>query len=105
VGTSLLTWTLNTVTQGTLNTMLQAAGANLIADTAGNSLSGGSNFSRTLKILWGDFTGDGVVNAADLSGVNNRTTLPYNLFADINGDGVVNAADVDLVRKRLGRRL
>ena len=105
VGTSLLTWTLNTVTQGTLSTVLQAAGANLIADTAGNSLSGGSNFSRTLKILWGDFTGDGVVNAADLSGVTNRTTQPYNLFADLDGDGLVNGADVAIVRRRLGSRL
>ncbi|MFN6103059.1 MAG: dockerin type I domain-containing protein, partial [Planctomycetaceae bacterium] len=105
VGTSVLTWTINTVTQGTLNTVLQAAGANLIADTAGNSLSGGSNFSRTLRILWGDFTGDGVVNAADLSGVTNRTTQPYNLFADLDGDGLVNGADVAIVRRRLGSRL
>jgi subtilisin-like proprotein convertase family protein len=105
VGTSLLTWSINTVSQGTLNTVLRASGPNFIADTAGNRLSGGTDFTRTLRILWGDFTGDGIVNAADLSGVSNRTTQPYNLFADINGDGVVNATDVDLVRQRLGRRL
>jgi hypothetical protein len=105
LGTSLLTWSINTVSQGTLNTVLRASGLNFIADTAGNRLLGGTNFTRTLRILWGDFTGDGVVNAADLSGVSSRTTQPYNLFADINGDGVVNATDVGLVRQRVGRRL
>jgi subtilisin-like proprotein convertase family protein/subtilisin family serine protease len=105
LGTTLLTWTVSPVTQGTLNTVLRASGLNFIADTASNRLSAGTDFTRTLRILWGDFTGDGVVNAADLSGVSNRTALPYNLFADINGDGVVDATDVALVRQRLGRRL
>ena len=105
LGTALVTWTIDPVAQGRLNTVLRATGPNFIGDTAGNRLSGGTDYLRSLRILWGDFTGDGVVNSADLSGVNNQTIRPYNLFADLNGDGLVNTSDVAIVRRRLGTRL
>jgi hypothetical protein len=58
-----------------------------------------------LRILFADYTGDGMVNSADLSGVYSRTTRPYDLFADIDGNGVVNSLDVGAVRRRIGARL
>ena len=98
VGTNTLLWTINPVSSGTVSTTLAASGPNGISDAAGNALGGGIQFSRTFNVLGGDFNDDGVVNAADLSGVNAVIQgSVYNIFADLNGDGVVNNADAQLI--------
>ena len=51
-------------------------------------MTGGAGFNQNLKILWGDFNDEGIVNASDLTLVNNARSQPYNIFADVNGDGV-----------------
>jgi hypothetical protein len=76
--------------------------ANAITDKAGNPLSGGVDFNQNLKILYGDFNDDGVVNAQDLVLVNAARPQPYNVFADINGDGLVDINDVMVVRQQIG---
>jgi hypothetical protein len=102
LGTNTLTWTFGAITNATLSTSLTGSGANAIKDAAGNGLAGGAGFSEAFSVLYGDFNGDGVVNASDGVLVNNARSQPYNLFADINGDGVVNATDVNIVRTRIG---
>jgi hypothetical protein len=81
---------------------LAGSGANAIKDAAGNALAGGSGFSQAFSVLYADFNGDGVVNASDLTLVNNARLAPYNILADINGNGVVDATDVNIVRTRIG---
>jgi Dockerin type I domain len=105
VGTTTLTWTISPVSIGIFSTALVGSGANVIADQESNPLAGGSGFTQSLPILWGDFNGDGVVNAQDLVGVNNARSGAYNIFADMNGDGVVNVADVEIVRLQVGTSL
>ncbi len=105
LGTNTLTWTISAVPEGNLSTVLAGTGGNTIADAAGNALAGGSGFTQNLKILWGDYNDDGVVNAQDLILLGEASTQPYNIFADLNGDGVVNAADVQAARLRVGTSL
>jgi Big-like domain-containing protein/dockerin type I repeat protein len=102
LGTNTLTWTFGAITNATLSTVLAGSGANAIKDTAGNGLAGGTGFSQAFSVLYGDFTGDGAVTAADLLGVTAATKQAYNLFADINGDGVVNTADATIVKVQEG---
>jgi len=80
---------------------LVETGPNAI-QSAGGALTG-SNTSAGLKILEGDSNDDGVINASDLTLVNNARSAPYNIYADINGDGVVNVADVMIVRTQDGQ--
>jgi hypothetical protein len=101
LGTNTLTWTFAGVTNGNLATALATSGPNAI-QSAGGTL-GGSNTSFALKILQGDMTDDGVVNASDLTLVNNARSAAYNIFADINGDGVVDSTDVTIVRTKIGQ--
>ena len=105
LGTDTLTWSIDPVVKGTLNAALAGAGPDALKDAGGNALNGGAGFSRAIKILWGDFNDDGLVNASDLVGVNNATIGPYSNFADMNGDGLVNVADVQVVRTRVGTSL
>ncbi len=56
-------------------------------------------------MLWGDYNDDGIVNAADVAGVNFITQFAYNPFADMNGDGIVDASDVQIVRTQIGQTL
>ncbi len=102
LGTNTLTWTFTGITNATLSTTLAGSGANAIKDAGGNALAGGSGFSQAFSVLYGDFTGDGVVTAADLLGVGAAEKQAYNVFADLNGDGVVNAADVTIVKAQQG---
>jgi hypothetical protein len=79
---------------------------NALTDALGGALAGGAGFAQTIKVLWADFNDDGVVNASDLTLVNNaRSPAPYNIFADLNGDGVVNLTDVQIVRLQTGTTL
>jgi len=87
---------------GSLTATLAGSGSNALKDANGHELSNGAGFSHALKVLWGDFNDDGVVNSKDESLVNTATHNPYNILADMNGDGIVNANDVQIVRTRIG---
>jgi hypothetical protein len=102
-GTNTLTWSFAPIDNlpSTITKILGTT-ANAVTDIAGNPLAGGSDFSQTLKVLYGDFNDDGVVNASDLVLVNRAVSMAYNVFADINGDGIVDANDVTAVRSRIG---
>jgi hypothetical protein len=105
LGTTTLTWTISPLALGDFPTTLAGSGANALQDAAGNALAGGAGFSRNLKVLYGDFNDDGVVNTLDFTQVNAARSLPYNIFADMNGDGVVNTTDVQIVRTQEGSSL
>lgn len=105
LGTNTLTWSINPVGLGALTLALSGSGSSPLADGSGNPLNGGAPFLQNLKVLWGDFNDDGVVSAADLVGINNSISGPYNIFADLNGDGVVNTADLQIARSRVGTSL
>ena len=103
LGTNTLTWTFPGITNsaGMVAAALATTGPDAI-QSAGGALTG-ANTSENLKILEGDATDDGIVNAADLVLVNNARSAAYNIFADINGDGVVNLTDVTIVRNQTGQ--
>jgi len=61
-----------------------------------------SGFSQAFSVLYGGFTGDGVVTAADMLGVPVAEKTTYNVFADLSGDGVVNTADLAIVKAQQG---
>jgi hypothetical protein len=105
LGTTTLTWTISPLTLGSFPTTLAGTGPNAIKDAGGNALGSGAGFNQTVKVLYGDFNDDGVVNALDLSQVNAARSLVYNLYADMNGDGVVNTTDVLIVRAQEGSTL
>ena len=103
LGTNTLTWTFSPISQGSFTAFLEGSGSNALTDAAGHGLGNGEGFTQAMKVLWGDFNGDGVVNAKDLTSVtavSNTTT--YNVYADVNGDGKVTAADVAIVQSRQG---
>jgi hypothetical protein len=85
--------------------VLSANGGNALKDAAGNALNGGTDVSQNVKLLWGDFNDDGVVNASDLVGVNTARAGGYNIFGDMNGNGSVDANDVNVVRREIGQSL
>jgi hypothetical protein len=111
LGTKTLTWTIDPVSIASFTLTLAQSGPNAVKDAAGNPLTG--NSGQSLRVLWGDFNDDGIVDAADLMGVNVARVegafgieVPaYNLFADLNGDGVLDAADVQIVRTQIGATL
>jgi hypothetical protein len=63
LGTSTLTWTISPLARGNFSTTLAGSGPNALQDGGGNGLTGGAGFSQNLKILYGDFNDDGVVNS------------------------------------------
>jgi hypothetical protein len=86
--------------------MLSLAGASPISgiqDIYGTPMA--SSFTKSIDILPGDFNGDGVVSAADMTAVNNATVQPYNFLADLNGDGKVDINDVKIARAAIGTKL
>jgi hypothetical protein len=105
LGTTTLTWTISPLTLGSFPTTLAGTGANAIKDGTGNPLASGAGFSQTVKVLYGDFNDDGVVNALDFSQVNAARSSAYNIYADMNGDGVVNTTDTQIVRTQEGSTL
>jgi photosystem II stability/assembly factor-like uncharacterized protein len=105
LGTTTLTWTISPLTNVNVVTVLSANGANALKDAVGNPLNGGTDVSQNVKLLWGDFNDDGVVNASDLVGVNTARAGAYNIFGDMNGNGSVDANDVNVVRKEIGQSL
>jgi hypothetical protein len=105
LGTNTLTWTISPLALGNFPATLAGSGANALKDTAGTALAGGAGFSQNLKILYGDFNDNGVVNLQDQVLEAAATSAPYNIFADMDGDGVVSSADCLLVRSRSGSSL
>ena len=61
--------------------------------------------SKAFSVLPGDFNGDGVVSAADMTGVNNEMGQAYDVWADLNGDGTVDINDVKVARTKIGTKL
>ena len=107
--TNTLTWHFPAKAKGTFSASLANSGANALKDASGNPIP---SFSQAFNVLYGDFTGDGVVNAADETGVRASLTPPYqlnaanyNIFADLSGDGIVNLIDVGITRTRKGQAL
>jgi len=102
-GTNTITWSVSPISilPLTVTSILGTTG-NAVTDLAGNPLNGGNNYSQSLRVLWGDFNDDGVVNSQDLALVNAARSQTYNIFADMNGDGLVNTADVTIVRNNNG---
>jgi uncharacterized repeat protein (TIGR01451 family) len=103
VGTSTLTWTINPLSLGTFSASLPATGPNALMDSSSNTLA--SAFNQTIKALWGDVNDDGVVNASDVTLVNNARAASYSIVYDLNGDGVIDMNDVNIVRSQLNTRL
>jgi hypothetical protein len=67
----------------------------------------GANWAKAFAVLPGDFDGNGVVDDADLAGIQASFTLPgktVNRWADINGNGFVDATDLDIARGNKGKR-
>lgn len=69
-----------------------------------------ANAAVKLRILQGDVSGDGVVNAADLTWIRNSYgklagDAGFDPRADLNGDGAVNAADITTIRDNYGRQV
>jgi hypothetical protein len=87
--------------------LLAGQGSSAVKDPSGNRLAGGVDYQRSLRILPGDFTGDGHVNAADLAWVRNhvRNFGGPNPPGDVDGNGRANQADLKIVRKRFGTHL
>jgi hypothetical protein len=107
--TNTLTWNFPAVSKGSFSTTLASAGANALKDAAGNPIAA---FAQAFNVLWGDFTGDGRVDAADEAGVRANIAAPYqlnpggyNIFADLSGDGIVSVVDVGIARARKGQSL
>ena len=100
LNTNTLTWALNPITSGRLSAGLEAS---TVADAAGNPLAG--NFKQSFTVLYGDTSGDGVVNSTDLLDIFTATRKPYSIWADLDGNGAVNIGDLLIVRSRLGATL
>src|SRR5262249_30992912 len=63
LGTSTLTWSISAIDLGTFATSLLGSGSHALKDAAGNALGGGAGFGQSFRVLWGDVTDDGVVDA------------------------------------------
>ncbi len=95
-GTNIITWSVTALVNGNYTAALQTS----IADLAGNPLVLNN---KLIRILYGDFNDDGVVNSQDLVLVNAARSQPYNIFADMDGNGTVDATDVNIVRSQIGQ--
>jgi hypothetical protein len=107
--TRVLTWNFPAIGKGSFAATLANTGVNAIKDIAGNPIAA---FGQAFKVLYGDFDGNGLVDAADEAGVRANLIPPYqlnptnyNIFADLSGDGIVNLTDVGIARTRKGASL
>lgn len=110
LGTDYLTWSFNPIDIGVFSTQLLSSGNYAIKDSVGNELNDGTNFSQNIRILFGDYNGDGVVTIRDL--VEEDSLIQsgnYSVFGDIIGAGTFSGSDgtTDLIdiRKRMGTQL
>ena len=78
---------------------------NGLHDTQGNTLAG---MSSRLDVLIGDSTGNGAVNASDISQTQAESGKPVtlsNFRNDMNANGSINSSDISLVQSKSGTRL
>ena len=78
---------------------------NGVADTAGRN---GNVNGPQMGVLIGDTTGNGSVNAGDVSqtkGQSGQAVTATNFRQDVNANGSINAGDVSLVKTRSGTSL
>jgi len=78
---------------------------NGIHDTQGNTLTG---MSIRMDVLIGDSTGNGAVNASDISQTQAQSGKPVtlsNFRNDMNANGSINSSDISLVQSKSGTRL
>jgi hypothetical protein len=67
-----------------------------------------SNFVVPMSVLVGDTSGNGVVNASDLTETKGQVGVPlndHNFREDVNANGSINASDVSLVKSKSGTAL
>ena len=62
------------ITKGSFTASLAGSGPNVLKDKSGNPIAA---FSKAFQVLYGDFTDDGVVDAADEAGVRANLTAPF----------------------------
>ena len=61
-----------------------------------------------MSVLLGDTSGNGVVNASDVTKTKGQVGVPlsdHNFREDINASGSINASDVSLVKAQSGTAL
>ena len=61
--------------------------------------------SITMKVLLGDTTGNGIVNASDIiqtKGLTGSSITDANFRSDVTADGAINSSDVIAVKSRSG---
>ena len=71
-------------------------------------VNGTGPVSVPMGILFGDTTGNGVVNSSDISQVKSQSGQAVNganFREDLSGDGSINASDVSLVKSKSGTGL
>ena len=76
-----------------------------VNDSAGNSSAG---ISASMGVLFGDTSGDGVVNAADITQTRRQSgnvAEASNFREDVTLDGLINSADITAVRRQSGTAL
>ena len=98
-GTSTITVNLTGVTNAqTINVGL--LGASNGANT--------SDFSVPMAVLVGDTSGNGMVNASDLTKIKGQAGVPladHNFREDVNASGSINATDIGIVKAQSGTAL
>ena len=105
LGTNTLTWTISPISLGQFTATLAGSGPNALTDGT-TGLGNGAGASQLLRVLYGDYNDDGVVNSADTTSVLNLVRAStYDLFADMNGDGAVTVANYQIVRSQIGNVL
>ena len=69
-------------------------------------LDGSGTFGTPIKFtrLLGDVTGDGSVDASDITAYQSNLKIG-DLNGDVNGDGILNSADLLLIRNAQGRKI
>jgi hypothetical protein len=73
-----------------------------------NDNSNLSNFAVPMGVLLGDVSGNGSVNATDVSQVKLQSGQPLtdiNFRNDVNANGSINATDVSIVKLQSGTAL
>ncbi len=73
-----------------------------------NSVNGSDNVTIPMRVLIGDVTGNGTVNATDVSQTKSCVGQAVNatdFLCDVNASGAINATDVSLVKSESGTAL